>query len=87
MWAMEVEVQGKRNIGMPKRRWLDRVNDDIKEKELSGEEVKHRPHIKVGLSFKGKKKKIFLWYLRQSPLVSTAIYSQHICSAELSTLL
>ena len=47
---------------MPKRRWLDRVRDDIKEKGLSEEEVfehatwrriidviVHQPHIKVGI--------------------------------------
>ena len=35
--ALEMQVQGKR-----KRRWLDRVRDDIKEKGLSEEEVYDR---------------------------------------------
>ena len=37
--AMYLKVQGRRKIGRPRRlrRWLDRVRDDIKEKELSGE--------------------------------------------------
>ena len=44
---------------MPKRRWLDKVKDDIKEKGLSGEDcttvlrggyaIVHRPQIKVGI--------------------------------------
>ena len=37
--AMEMKVQGRRKRGRPKRRWLDRVRDDIKEKGLSGEEL------------------------------------------------
>ena len=51
--AMEMKVQGRRKRGRPKRRWLDRVRDDIKEKGLSGEELydrvtwRHRTHIKV----------------------------------------
>ena len=36
---MKVRLQGRRKIGIPKRRWLDRVKDYIKEKGLSGEEV------------------------------------------------
>ena len=30
-----MEVHGRRKIGMPKRRQLDKVRDDIKEKGLS----------------------------------------------------
>ena len=52
--------ESTRNRGRHKRRWLDRVMDDIKEKTLSAEEVYdratwkrviivHRPHIKVGI--------------------------------------
>ena len=33
--AMAMKVQGRRKRGRPKRRWLDNVNDDIKEKGLS----------------------------------------------------
>ena len=36
---MEMEVQGRRKRGRPKRRRLDKVKDDIKEKGLSEEEV------------------------------------------------
>ena len=55
------KVQGRRKRGRPKRRWLDKVKDDIKEKGLSEEEVYdhatsmaeyvivHRPNIKVGI--------------------------------------
>ena len=32
--AMEMEVQVRRKRSMPKRRWLDKVKDDIKEKGL-----------------------------------------------------
>ena len=34
-----MKVQGRRKRGRPKRRWLDRVRDDIKEKGLSAGEV------------------------------------------------
>ena len=56
---MGIEVQGRRKRGRPKRRWLDGVRGDIREKGLSGEEVYdhatkayiviHRTLIKVGL--------------------------------------
>ena len=36
---MEMEVQRRRKRGRPKRRWLDRMRDDIKEKGLSAEGV------------------------------------------------
>ena len=39
--AIKMKVQGRRKRGIPKRRWLDRVGDDTKEKGLSGEEVLH----------------------------------------------
>ena len=32
--AMVKKVQGRRKRGTPKRRWLDKVKDDIKEKGL-----------------------------------------------------
>ena len=35
------KVQGRRKRGRPKRRWLDRVRDDIKEKGLSCTTVLH----------------------------------------------
>ena len=53
-----MKVQGRRKRGRPKRRWLDRVTDDIKEKGQSWEEVYdratlshriYRPHVKVGI--------------------------------------
>ena len=36
--AMEMEVQGRRKRGRPKRKWMDRMRDDkvIREKGLSG---------------------------------------------------
>ena len=37
--AMEMKVQGRRKKGRPKRRRLDKVKDDIKEKGLSADEV------------------------------------------------
>ena len=40
--VMEMKEQGRRKRGRPKRRWLGRVKDDIKEKGLSGEEVYDR---------------------------------------------
>ena len=40
--AMVMKVQGRRKRGRPKRRWLDRVKDDIKEKGLSADDVYDR---------------------------------------------
>ena len=37
--AMVMKVQGRGKRGRPKRRWLDKVKDDIKEKGLSAEDV------------------------------------------------
>ena len=37
--VMEMKVQGRRKRGIPKRRWLDKAKDDIKEKGLSADEV------------------------------------------------
>ena len=34
-----MEVEGRKKIGRPERRWLDRVSNYIKEKGLSREEV------------------------------------------------
>ena len=36
---MVMKIQGRMKKGRPKRRWVDRVSDDIKEKGLSAEEV------------------------------------------------
>ena len=35
--AMVMSVQGRRKRGIPNRRWLDKVKDDIKVKGLSAE--------------------------------------------------
>ena len=40
--AMVMQVQGRRKRGRPKRRWLDKVKDDIKEKGLSADDVYDR---------------------------------------------
>ena len=40
--AMVMKVQGRRMRGRPKRRWLDKVKDDIKEKGLSADDVYDR---------------------------------------------
>ena len=37
-----MEAQGRRKRGRPKRRWLDRVRDDIEEKGLSADDVYDR---------------------------------------------
>ena len=39
---MVMKVQGRRKRGRPKRRWLDKVKDDIKEKGLSADDVYDR---------------------------------------------
>ena len=40
--VMKVGLQGRRKRGRPKRRWLDKVTDEIKEKGLSADEVYDR---------------------------------------------
>ena len=55
--AMEMEVQGRRKRGMPKRIWLDRVRSIIKETELSGNEMYDRATWR-SISSNIKKKKI-----------------------------
>ena len=40
--VMVMKVQGRRERGKPKRRWLDKVKDDIKEKGLSADDVYDR---------------------------------------------
>ena len=40
--AMVMKVQGRSKIGRPKRRWLDKLKDDIKEKGLSADDVYDR---------------------------------------------
>ena len=37
-----IEVQGSGRRGRPKKRWVDCVKDDLREKGLSGEEVYDR---------------------------------------------
>ena len=34
-----MKVHGRKKRGRPKRRWLDKVEDDIKEKGLSADDV------------------------------------------------
>ena len=40
--AIEMKVHLRRNRGRPKRRWLDKVDGDIKEKGLSADQVYNR---------------------------------------------
>ena len=40
--AMVMQVQGSRKRGRPKRKWLDKVKDAIKEKGLSANDVYDR---------------------------------------------
>ena len=37
-----MKVQGRRKRGRPRRRWLNRVRDDIKKKGLSADDVYDR---------------------------------------------
>ena len=39
---MVIKVHGRRKRGRPKRRWLDKVKDDIKEKGLSADDAYDR---------------------------------------------
>ena len=40
--AMVMKVQERRKRGRPKRRWLDKVKNDIKEKGLAADDVYDR---------------------------------------------
>ena len=40
--AMVMKEQGRRKRGRSKRRWLDKIKDDIKEKALSADDVYDR---------------------------------------------
>ena len=40
--AMVMKVQGRRKRGRPKRRWLDKVKDDVIENGLSADDVYDR---------------------------------------------
>ena len=42
----EMEVPGRRNRGRPKRRWMDSIRDDLREKELTGDEFRDRAEWK-----------------------------------------
>ena len=47
--AMEMKVQWRRKRRRPKRRWLDKVKDDIKEKGLPADEVYDRTWTRIGI--------------------------------------
>ena len=40
--VMELEVQGNRRRGSPKRRWIDRINGDLREKNLNQKMANNR---------------------------------------------
>ena len=40
MRVMVMEVRGKRTRGRPKWRWLDKIKNDLSERELSVEEAR-----------------------------------------------
>ena len=40
MRVMVMEVPGKRTRGIPKWRWLDKIKNDLSERELSVEEAR-----------------------------------------------
>ena len=40
--VMVMEVPGKRRRGRPKQKWLDNINNDLSERELSWEEEQNR---------------------------------------------
>ena len=49
--AMVIKVQGRRKSGIPKRRWLDKVKDGIKEKGMSADDVYDRATWKLMSSY------------------------------------
>ena len=89
-WVMEMKVQGRRKRGRPKRRWLDKVKDDIKEKGLSADEVYDRgtwkrmssyiyPTLKIGIRWRRITHSIYNATVRQScqVMVITLFRSSH----------
>ena len=44
--VLEMEVQGRRRPGRPRRRWMDSVKEDLSERGLTGEEVYDRKRWK-----------------------------------------
>ena len=40
--VMRMEVQGRRNRRTPRRRWMDSVNDDLREKNLTEQDTQNR---------------------------------------------
>ena len=40
--VMNMEIQGTRGRGRPRKRWMDRVKEDLREKGLTGDEVHDR---------------------------------------------
>ena len=40
--VMRIDVEGRRRKGRPKRKWVDSVNVDLREKGLSGEQTQNR---------------------------------------------
>ena len=44
--VMRMEVQGTRGRGRPRRRWQDCINDDLRERGLTGDEVHERSRWK-----------------------------------------
>ena len=44
--VMVMEVLGKRRRGIPKRRWLDNINNELSERELSAEEAQDRVQLR-----------------------------------------
>ena len=44
--VMAMEVPGKRRRGRPRRRWLDKIKNDLPEGDLSGEEPQDQAKLK-----------------------------------------
>ena len=72
--VMEMEVHGNRRRGRPKRRWIDNVNRDLREKSLSPEMANnrnawrrliHNGYPEQGKAGKKKKKKFHLLCQRE----------------------
>ena len=47
-----MKVQGRRKTGRPKRRWLDKVKDHIKEKGLSADHMKCTTVLHGGVCYR-----------------------------------
>ena len=91
--AMEMKIQEGRKRGRPKRRWLDKAKDDIKEKGPSADELydsatwrrmssyMYRPHIKLVIRWRRRRNGPYRHRLMNHRSITRLLTSQPACSS------